>query len=223
MLLRLFFFVNDPKPRNDNPYSAWLEVGDLVFVELPLDYRADSSEMASAIVESTSNGKEYNCIHVAVISANDSDGIMITDATLKRGVACYPLDTFFSDFRLNDGSYPRFRVYRLKDTTGMTHFMANLQTFVGRAYDLAFLPDNEEMYCTELVRDSYVTADSQYVFSEAPMNFLSDDGTFPPYWVWLFAQIGRPIPQGLPGTNPNAMEQEPCLRSVLPLFPLGVD
>ena len=46
------------------------------------------------------------------------------------------------------------------------------------------------------------------------MNFRSADGSFPPYWIWLFSRIGMPIPQDVEGTNPNAMARDERLIAV---------
>ena len=85
---------------------------------------------------------------------------------------------------------------------------------VGRGYDLSFLPDNEEQYCSELVWNSYLKHDGGHIFTAAPMNFKSADGSYPEYWVWLFSRIGMPIPQGVEGTNPNDMARTPILKPV---------
>ena len=46
------------------------------------------------------------------------------------------------------------------------------------------------------------------------MNFVAPDGTMPPYWEWLFGQLGMEVPQGLPGTNPQKMAESACLTDV---------
>ena len=190
-----------------------LQNGDLVFVGLPLDFDAtDTTDMGSAIAASTGDSTGINYIHVAIAEVA-GDSVWIIDATLKHGVDRYPLDTFLCDFTLDNGCLPQLDIMRLADNDKADKYVENAKQYVGRSYDLYFLPDNDEQYCSELVRNSYVN-DGEYIFSEAPMNFKSDDGTFPPYWTWLFEQIGQPIPQGLPGTNPNAMSKEKCLKKV---------
>ena len=47
-----------------------------------------------------------------------------------------------------------------------------------------------------------------------PMNFLSPDGSLPPYWEDLFERLNMPVPQGLPGTNPQDMSLSPLLKNV---------
>lgn len=203
---------NTEKAELAETQTEQLQTGDLVFVALPLDYMSDTTEMGSAIAASTGDSVGINYIHVAIAEVSN-DSVWIIDATLAHGVDRHPLDTFFCDFTLDDGSLPQMDIMRLSDNSNASKYVENAKQFVGRKYDLYFLPDNDEQYCSELVRNSYINGE-EHIFSEAPMNFKSDDGTFPPYWVWLFEQIGQPIPQGFPGTNPNAMSKEKCLEKV---------
>ena len=204
---------NTEKADTTEAQTEQLQTGDLVFVGLPLDYMTDTTDMSSAIVSATGDSTGINYIHVAIAEvANDS--VWIIDATLTHGVDRHPLDTFFCDFTLDDGSLPQMDIMRLSNNRQAAKYVENAKHFTGRDYDLYFLPDNDEQYCSELVRNSYIDEKGEHIFSEAPMNFKADDGTFPPYWVWLFEQIGQPIPQGLPGTNPNAMSKEKCLKKV---------
>jgi len=195
-----------------------IQNGDLLFVGLPYDYTlGDSTDMSSAITVATGEDSGINYIHVAILEVDDNDSVWVIDATLKHGVDRYPFSTFLSDFTLDDGSYPQLDVMRLKDNTKAADYVANAKTYCGRAYDLYFLPNNDEQYCSELVRNAYRNDTSSYIFSQAPMNFQAPDGTFPPYWVYLFKLIDQPIPQGEMGTNPNSMSKESCLMKVTSL------
>ena len=190
-----------------------LQTGDLVFVGLDPGYSLDPESMDSAISSSTGVPDDLNIIHVAIADV-DADGRWIIDATIKRGVARYPLDSFLVDFTLKDGSYPVFIVKRLKDDSHAAEYVANALKYVGRTYDRAFLPDDDSLYCSELVRDSYVTAAGEYLFKSYPMNFNDAEGNLPLYWEQLFALLGMPVPQGVEGTNPKAMSDEDVLRDV---------
>lgn len=192
-----------------------IQNGDLLFVGIPLDYHlTDSAGMDDAIASATGKDGEINYIHVAILEVDENDSLWVIDATIKHGVDRHPFRIFLSDFTLKDGSYPVLDVKRLKDNTAAASYVEKAKTFEGRGYDVYFSPDNEEQYCSELVRNSYVTDKGAYWFSNAPMNFKSEDGTFPPYWVELFGQLGEPIPQGVPGTNPADMSKSECLESV---------
>ena len=177
-----------------------LQTGDLLFVgtsETP-------GAMDEAIVSATGN-----LTHVAIIQVDKAGIPWVVDATPKRGVSRYPLDTLV---QANSGAV--FLVKRLKDTTGVSSFVENALRYVGDPYDLTFLPDNDAYYCSELVRDAYRRPDGSYLFDAVPMNFLSPDGSLPPYWEELFERLDMPVPQGLPGTNPQDMSRSPILRDV---------
>lgn len=197
----------------DVNYCSSPMTGDLVFVGIPADYSLESDSMAGAISEATGDGQELNIIHVAIAEVQN-DSIWIIDATIKHGVDRHPLDTFLTDFTLKDGSYPVFTVMRLKDDRMAGTFVENAKKYLGQPYDSAFLPDNGAMYCSELVRESYVNPDGTYIFSEAPMNFKDSEGNMPVYWEQLFALLGMPVPQGINGTNPQQMSKEPVLQAV---------
>ena len=40
------------------------------------------------------------------------------------------------------------------------------------------------------------------------------DGNMPEYWTELFGKLGRPVPEGEPGTNPNGMSKSSLLEQV---------
>lgn len=190
-----------------------LHTGDLIFVGRPQDNPSDEDSMDSAISAATGSGS-VNRIHTAIVEVDSLGQVWIIDATIKRGVDRHPLDTFITDFRLKDGSFPVFEVKRLKDDARAEEFVRNAKRYLGLPYDMFFMPGNDAMYCTELVYESYRTPEGTPVFHEAPMNFKSPDGTFPSYWIRFFDRIGQEIPQGIPGTNPQKMSEEPSLRPV---------
>lgn len=191
-----------------------IQTGDLLFVALPLDYSLDEADsMDAAIAASTGDSGEVNFIHVAILEV-EGDSTWVIDATIKHGVDRYPLDTFLCDFTLLDGSKPRIDIMRLKDNSEAARFVEQAKRFCGRKYDFVFDTTETDLYCSELVRDSYVTAAGDTLFAQYPMNWKSADGTYPEYWVQIFDFLGCPIPQGLPGTNPNAMIKDPKLTFI---------
>ncbi len=189
-----------------------LRNGDLVFVGIPMDYSLEEDSMEDAIGQATGDG-DLNIIHVAIAEV-DRDSIWIIDATIKHGVDRHPLDTFLRDFTLKDGSLPEMIVMRLRDNRHASDYVENSKAYLGLPYDVAFLPDNGALYCSELVRESYRAPDGAFLFENKPMNFLAPDGQMPLYWQQLFALIGQDVPQGIPGTNPREMSEAPVLRRV---------
>lgn len=190
--------------------------GDLLFVGLPMDYniKNDTSSMDAAITQATGKEGETNYIHVAILEVDHAGKIWVIDATLKHGVDRHPIDTFLSDFALKDGSLPLLNVLRLKNNRHAADYVENAKRFCGLPYDIYFLPDNDARYCSELVRDAYITPKGRHIFKTVPMNFKAADGTFPIYWVRLFKQINQPIPQDVPGTNPNDMSKSKRLKRI---------
>ena len=191
-----------------------LRTGDLIFVGIPLDYAAEApaDSMDTAIAASIGVAGGLNLIHVAIAEVK-ADSVWIIDATLRHGVDRHPLDTFLTDFTLKDGSLPVFIVKRAEGVDPEAA-VGKAKTFCGQPYDLYFLPDNGAMYCSELVRESFLDAAGRPVFDNEPMNFRAADGSMPPYWEWLFGRLGTPVPQGLPGTNPQGMSASPVLKEV---------
>lgn len=88
------------------------------------------------------------------------------------------------------------------------------ESMLGLPYDWSYLPDNNKLYCSELIYESYLNPAGDHIFQSRPMNFLSPDGTFPQFWTDLFSTLGEEIPQGTPGTNPNDLAHESCLVEV---------
>jgi Uncharacterized distant relative of cell wall-associated hydrolases len=107
---------------------------------------------------------------------------------------------------------------RLRDTTGTAGAIRRARSRLGQPYDYSFLPDNGKLYCSELVWECYRTEDGKPVFAARPMNFRSEDGTMPQFWVELYARLGEPIPEGVPGTNPNDMAKEEVLTEIYRYF-----
>lgn len=189
-----------------------LRSGDLVFVGIPAEFDTDSASMGAAISAATGKEGQLNITHVAIAEVSD-DGIWMIEATPERGVGRHRLDIFLNDNRLEDGSLPVFVVKRVRHIDADAAVM-RAKAYYGRSYDFFFLPENEEMYCSELVQKCYLDANGEPVFESQPMNFLAADGTMPPYWEALFKELGMPVPQGVPGTNPQRMSESDRLETV---------
>ena len=199
------------------PKQQDLRTGDIVFIGIPNDYSLGEDSMDGAIAASTGSDG-LNLIHVAIAEVAE-DGTYIIDATLKYGVDRHPIDTTYKQFTLKDGSQPVYIVKRMKDARLAMQWVERAKTFCGQPYDQAFLPDNGAMYCSELVRESYLGKDGGYLFEEKPMNWKNEKGEIPVYWTQLFALLGMDVPQGVPGTNPQDMSVSPLLKTVCCTLP----
>lgn len=202
--------ANRIEPINTNV----IQTGDLVFVALPTDYDAAPGAEVRHI---NSDTDEVIYAHVAIAEvANDS--LFIIDATFAHGVDRHPFDTLMATYTLPDGSQPRYDVYRLRNNRQARQFIKLAKRYCGRDYDIHFDLNNEEQYCSELVRNSYVLTTSHdltdTLFPIKPMDFNLTDGTLPPYWSFLFGLIQSPVPQGEPGILPVDIANSPNVRLV---------
>lgn len=172
-------------------HAQWnhLQSGDMLFV-------SDTSGMGLAVKESTG---QYT--HVAMVE-RVGDSLFIIDATQRRGVARRPIETIFVH------RMP-VEVYRLTAPFDTAAVIARAKSLVGKPYDNAFLPDNEAYYCSELIQAAFDT-----LFPSAPMNWRDKEGKLPAYWEKHFKELGMPVPEGVPGTNPTDLSRSPLLRKL---------
>lgn len=78
---------------------------------------------------------------------------------------------------------------------------------MGVPYDDEYVYDNGSYYCSELIYDAFLFANGgRPFFTLFPMTY-KQPGTneFFPAWVEYYTELGKPIPQGLPGCNPGGM------------------
>lgn len=186
-----------------------LRTGDLLFQV------GHESAMSGAIMAATGKSEEVKFTHVGIAVIGDqADSVL--EAT-SDGVRMTALSDFLNkSARLN--GRPVAIAKRLKDTAGIAAAVARARTFLGQPYDYSFRPDNGKLYCSELVWESYLAPDGRRLFPAQPMNFRAVDGSMPPFWTELFANMGEEIPEGLPGTNPNDMSRDTSLTEVFRWF-----
>lgn len=187
-----------------------LRSGDLLFQV------GRESVMGGAIKAATGNDCELQFTHVGIaVIGSRADSVL--EATSDGGVRMTVLSDFLNrSARLN--GRPVAIAKRLKDTAGIAAAVARARTFLGQPYDYSFRPDNGKLYCSELVWESYLDPDGRRLFPAQAMNFRAADGSMPPFWTELFANMGEEIPEGLPGTNPNDMSRDTSLTEVFRWF-----
>ena len=191
--------------------KARIQTGDLVFVTLPAGYHLYNPDYKSSPLMPESF--EDLVIHTAIADV-DKDGVWIIDATLAHGVDRHPLDVMFNDFALKNGNSCEYIVMRLKNNRGAKRYVANARKEVGKSYNINFTPCDTALYCTELVRNCYLDKKGNPIFPEAPMNFRDRENIMPDYWIWLFGLLGKDVPQGVIGTLPQSMINDPRLVRV---------
>lgn len=182
-----------------------LQTGDLLF------QAGKRTDMAGAITAATGQAEALSYTHVGIaVCATGADSVL--EAT-TGGVRIVPLERFLADAGTEKGR-SLVVAMRLRDTSGLAASILRARGCLGLPYDYSFRPDNGQLYCSELVWESFRRADSSRIFTARPMNFRAADSTMPRYWVELFEKLGEPIPEGEPGTNPNEMARDPQLVEI---------
>lgn len=173
-----------------------LKNGDLLFL------KGGNDKMDKAIRESTG---DYT--HVAIVERDSADCLWIIEASTVYGVRRILYDNW-------NWHWGGFDAYRPNIPFNAAAVIARAKSFVGQHYDNAFLPDNGELYCSELVYEAYLDSNGNHLFESKPMNFRDQRGRMPKYWEKHFRRLGIPIPEGVPGTNPTDLSKSPLLERV---------
>lgn len=87
----------------------------------------------------------------------------------------------------------------------------NAMAYIGRKYDSLYLPDDKELYCSELVQKSFVDSHGNLIFTPIPMTFRDGAGKIPEAFVRLYERVKMSVPEGLPGSNPGELSRRPQL------------
>lgn len=184
-----------------NPDTSWKpeasvptpEKGQLVFVA------GGDTDFSRAITSATALADGHAFDHVGIIDA-DSSGVWVIEATPQTGVVITP----WSDF---EAMSPRLLLVTVNDIDTAAA-VERAREYVGTPYDWAYVPGADCIYCSELVQLCYLDSAGHPIFPSRPMNFLDEHGQLPEFWSKLFQKMEKPVPQGLPGTNPNDMARD---------------
>ena len=178
-----------------NEINDTLQSGDLIFLN------NNRSDMEKAISASTG---EYT--HVALVERDSTGDVWVIEASPKYGVQRISYEQFERNHLL--GFFGgNMDIYRLSVPFDTAAVIARAKKLVGKPYDNAFLPDNDAYYCSELIQVAFGG-----IFPSQPMNWRDDEGNLPEYWIKHFEELGLPVPEGVPGTNPTDMSRSPLLK-----------
>ena len=139
--------------------------------------------------------------HVAIMISADS----VIEA-VGKGVVTTPLDSL----RKQKGYYLYARVRH----ADRQRSIANARRFLGQPYDSLYLPDNEAVYCSELVLLSLVNKHGKPIFQPVPMTFRDSSGQIPSHWLELYERNGIAVPEGEAGSNPAELSQRKIVKIV---------
>lgn len=165
-----------------------------------LFFKGQSSQMENAIRESTGS---YT--HVALMEVDSNGKMWVIEASPEKGVQRIKYTDWLHD---NNGNCNN--VYRLAEPFDTAAVIARAKSLIGKPYDNAFLPDNDAYYCSEFIQAVF-----DGIFESKPMNWRDADGNLPEYWEKHFKELGIPVPEGVPGTNPTDLSKSEKLKKVL--------
>jgi hypothetical protein len=193
------------------PLLTWqdLQPGDLLFQDL------DCGELCEAIERVTPGWRGFEVTHVGIVVLEGygaSWELQVLEA-IGANVHVTPLDQFLARTSDNKGR-PKVFVGRLRESEALAPWAETFaRSYLGRPYDSVFAPNDDALYCSELVSLAYNAAkelvhgpDAPLLFPPGPMTF-TDPAThqiFPP-WQQYYDELKLPVPEGEAGSNPGAL------------------
>lgn len=171
-----------------------LRDGDLLFLV---------TKTPNAITAVTKGQHSQAIDHVGIFHF-DEGRAMVLEATYD-GVVETPLSDFGKEAS-------KVLVGRIRSKFDIRKSLSNAHAFIGRPYDFLYLPDNPEIYCSELVQLSFVDKDGRNVFAPIPMTFRDSNGDLPPYWQEFYSRRLTPVPEGVSGSNPGELSRRQNVR-----------
>jgi hypothetical protein len=87
---------------------------------------------------------------------------------------------------------------------------------LGIPYDDRFLPNNDSLYCSELIYAVYLDkAHARPLFKLAPMTYKQPGSkVFFPAWEQYYANLKSPIPEGKLGLNPGLISRSSKIKII---------
>ncbi|MDR0909706.1 MAG: hypothetical protein LBM77_08060 [Spirochaetaceae bacterium] len=125
-------------------------------------------------------------------------GGKIIEARQKEGVVITPEDVFLA-------SAQESTAVEVKDTSIIPAACKRALSFLGRPYNFSFAPEGPGIYCSQLITESFKKADGTDYFPLQPMSFCGPDGKTLPFWQDYYEKLGKPIPEGVPGSHPGGL------------------
>lgn len=191
--------------------ATMLRNGDILF------QIGGDSAFSDAILTATAGKAQLEFDHAAILWQKSDSVFYVIEASPTVGVCILSLSEFLETSPKISGK-PGVVVKRIKDNIPLDEAIGRALSCVGQPYDWYFMPDNGAKYCTELIYDSYLDEEGNHIFETKPMNFRDTDGNMPDFWVNLYKKLGVDVPEGIPGTNPNDMSNDPVLIEVYRFF-----
>ncbi|MHC4265872.1 MAG: YiiX/YebB-like N1pC/P60 family cysteine hydrolase [Planctomycetota bacterium] len=184
--------------------------GDLLFQDLDCGPLCDAIEMVTTGYQSS------NFSHVGILARNDAGNLVVIEA-VSSGVEKTDLEDFLNR-SCNQRGRPKVMVGRLKKPYKHLIPLAieNGVALKGKPYDKVFALDNDAYYCSELIYQIFLEANSNTpLFTLEPMTFKDPEtGKILNEWEDYFSRLETPVPEGHEGINPGSISRSPVLDIV---------
>ena len=166
-------------------------------------------ETSNPITDATQGINGLKIDHVAIFHHTDSADYALE--AYGKAVSLTPLTNFLNRAKGKEGK-PLIAVGRVIVDCDINTSMKRALSYLGRPYDRFYMPDDKEIYCSELVQKSFVDHHSQPIFSTIPMSFHDKDGKILDAWAQYYAFYHREVPEGEPGTNPGQLSRDKAVK-----------
>lgn len=188
-----------------------LKAGDLLFQV------NKSNELVDAISNSTISSGKFSYSNVGILIEENNELYIIAASTVN-GVEIMQLETFLDKSATTTDNKPMVIAKRLKDTSLISKSIERAKALVGQPFDFAFAPDNNAIYGSELVYESYLDKNNNPIFAAHQMFFRDSTGSTSPLWISFFDSYNMEVPIGEYGTNPNDMANDTILEEIYRFF-----
>lgn len=155
----------------------------------------DNSAFGQAVSNSAINNIDNLAINHTALALKKNK---VMEATPENGVTIVKLKDFLKKSKIV------FAV-SIKDKAVEKNAIENSKKFIGKRYNYTFEPDNDGIYCSQLITESFLYSNGNRYFSLHPMNFLNENGVFIPFWVEYYKKYNSEIPQSVPGSHPKQL------------------
>ena len=183
-------------------FAFTLKPGDLLFSE------ELCGEFCDAIDQATQTRPGIRITHIGM-AVNDHQVI----EAIQSGVTLTPLSDFLARAQPIH-QQPTVWIGRIKPayTTLIPSAIQFAQRQIGKPYNASFIDYSEHsFYCSQLITESFYQANHhQAIFPSIPMNFKNlHTHTMIPAWQRYFNQRHELVPQGMPGSSPMQLFEDP--------------
>lgn len=185
-------------------YPVNLQEGDILFMGESV------GNLSQAITEVTQTEKGTHYSHMGFIEKKNGK-FWLLHAAPENGSERIELDKYLEKER----NYSKvIDVYRIKSEykVDIQSAVEKAKSILGKPYNFTYTLSDTAYYCSDFV---YVAFVKDSVFEMNPMTFKNPgEESFHTGWIKYYENLGRKIPEGEMGCNPNGMASSEKLIKV---------